>query len=342
VDTLMGGSSNVAQTLWTAYNGVAHASMATVIGQILPVVSAAMAGVLALMVLIAGKNMMFGELPIGEGVTRIVRALVVSALLTAGTFNTYVATFFTQTVPNQVASAMSGGQSQAGAPAFDSLINAMTNMGAHARAQMVGLLYVGDRIAVWLIEMAAKGFIALCFLVWAIAAITIYFIVPLIALLLPMWLFDRTRAFGERIIGFIIGLLLVQALALMVAAVFVTQENQLVAQYTSNVMASPPANPEFSMNAGSLSFTGFDEGLAGTGPNPLASPQQSTINTDAALEAMLAIMFTLIFGFFLLGSVTVIAFTIAATSGFSAGAIVGMVTGTVIRIVTAGRAGARP
>ena len=53
--------------------------------------------------LIAGKNLMFGELPMGEAVTRGVRALVVSALLVAGTFNTYVTTFLTQTLPQQLA-----------------------------------------------------------------------------------------------------------------------------------------------------------------------------------------------------------------------------------------------
>ena len=215
--SLMGGST-VAQTLWTGYSGVAQSAMSTVLGQMIPVVAAAMSGVLMLVVLIAGKNLMFGELPIGEAVTRSVRALVVSALLTVSTFNTYVATFFTQTVPNQLASAMSGGQAQAGAPAFDAMIDALTKIGAQTRAQMIGLQYIGDRVAEWVIEFAGKALISGCFLVWAVASLLVYFCVPLIALFAPMWLFDRTRAYGERAVGYVVGLVLVQALTLMVAA----------------------------------------------------------------------------------------------------------------------------
>ena len=57
--------------------------------------------------------------------------------------------------------------------------------------------------------------------------------------------------------------------------------------------------------------------------------------TDAALEALIALAFTLVFGFFLLISTTVIGFTVAATSGFSAGSVVGFVTASVTNAVSA-------
>ena len=86
------------------------------------VVAAAMSGVLdASLVLITGKNLMFGELPIGEAVTRGVRALVVSALLIVEHIQHLRRDFFTQTFRNQLASRDKRRRSAGGAPAFDAM-----------------------------------------------------------------------------------------------------------------------------------------------------------------------------------------------------------------------------
>ena len=87
----------------------------------------------------------------GEAVTRGVRALVVSALLVAGTFNTYVTTFLTQTLPQQLAQAVGTGSATAsGAASFDTMVDTLTKMGVQAQAQMIGLQYLGYQVAEWL------------------------------------------------------------------------------------------------------------------------------------------------------------------------------------------------
>ena len=109
------GGSTIFQTIWNNYNTAAQTALHSTVGSMIPIIAAVMAGILSLMVLIAGKNMMFGELPVGEAVTRGVRALVVSALLVVGTFNQYVTTVLTQTLPQQLAQAVgTGGGTTAG------------------------------------------------------------------------------------------------------------------------------------------------------------------------------------------------------------------------------------
>ena len=81
---------------------------------------------------------------------------------------------------------------------------------------MIGLQYLGYQVAEWLIEAAAKVFVAMAFLVWMLASLEVMFFLPVIVLVLPAWLFDRTRAWGERAIGFILGLILTGTLTLMV------------------------------------------------------------------------------------------------------------------------------
>ena len=165
--------------------------------------------------------------------------LVISALLVAGTFNTYVTTFLTQTLPQQLAQAVGTGSGTAsGASSFDTMVDTLTKLGLQAQAQMVGLQYLGYQVAEWLIEAAAKVFVAMAFLVWMLASLEVMFFLPVIVLVLPAWLFDRTRAWGERSVGFILGLILTGTLVLMVANVFITQETQLMAQF-ANTATSP-------------------------------------------------------------------------------------------------------
>ena len=81
---------------------------------------------------------------------------------------------------------------------------------------MIGLHYIGYRVAEWLIEAMAKVFVAMAFLVWGRFPGGDFFL-PAIVLLLPAWLFDRTRAWGERATGFVLGLILTGTLTLIVA-----------------------------------------------------------------------------------------------------------------------------
>lgn len=340
----MGGTSSVFQTLWSGWSAASQSATQTNLANIIPFAVSLLSGAIMLLVLATGKNMMFGEVRLGEAVTRGVRALVITALLTAGAFNTYVTTPLTQTIPNAISSAVSGGQSTAGAAAWDALNDATTSAAAHARAQMVpSLFYAGDRAALWLIELATKGLNALCFLVWAVATSVVYFALPVIALMAPAWLFDRTRGWAERAIGFVLGLVLTQALTLMVSATAISLERQFFAQYSTAVTSPATTNQNFATNGGNVVWTEF--GPVNTTTGQVASGAgavASTVNTDAANEALMNMFITVLFGFFVLGATSTIAFLIAASSGFSAGSIVGGVTYVVQRAASgANKAGRR-
>ena len=229
----------------------------------------------------------------GEAVTRGVRALVVSALLVVGTFNQYVTTFLTQTLPQQLAQAVgTGGGTAAGAASFDTMVDTLTKLGLQAQAQMVGLQYLGYQVAEWLIEAAAKVFVAMAFLVWMLASLEVMFFLPVIVLVLPAWLFDRTRAWGERSVGFILGLILTGALVLMVAGVFINQETQLMAQF-ANTATSPPGNP--SSLAALLGSAGVNSPITGQ-----SLGGGGTLNGASAVETMISMLITLVAGFLVL------------------------------------------
>ena len=175
-------------------------------------------GCLQLLVLITGTNLLYGKMDAGECARRIVTALVVSALMTPAVFNQYITTTLTQTIPNEITQAIVNGANGAtGATGFDSLMNAITHSAAAARAQMPFPFYISERVGLWMAELAAKFFIACSFIVWALSALTVYFLVPLLAFLAPTFLFNATRSYGERWAGKMVALILAQTIALMVA-----------------------------------------------------------------------------------------------------------------------------
>jgi TrbL/VirB6 plasmid conjugal transfer protein len=328
------GGSTIFETIWNNYNTAALAALHSTLGSMIPVVAAAMGGILSLMVLIAGKNLMFDELPMGEAVTRGVRALVISALLVAGTFNTYVTTFLTQTLPQQLAQTVGTGSGTAsGASSFDTMVDTLTKLGLQAQAQMVGLQYLGYQVAEWLIEAAAKVFVAMAFLVWMLASLEVMFFLPVIVLVLPAWLFERTRAWGERSVGFILGLILTGTLVLMVANVFITQETHLMAQF-ANTATSPSANP--SSLAALLGSAGVNSPITGQS----LGGGGSTLNGASAVETMISMLITLVAGFLVLATTSVVALLVMASGGFSAGGVISAVANAITRgLAAATRAG---
>jgi type IV secretory pathway VirB6-like protein len=313
------GGSSIFQTIWNGYSQVAQQATGQLVTDILPVVAATVIGCLQLLVLISGTNLLYGKLDAGEAARRIVTALVVSALMTAAVFNQYITTTLTQTIPNEITQAIVNGANGAtGATGFDSLMNEITHSAAAARAQMPFPFYISERVGLWIAELACKIFIAFSFIVWALSALTVYFLVPLLAFLAPTFLFNATRSYGERWAGKIIALILAQTIALMTAAVVISQEGRWFQQMAQNVTASANANLGFSMNAGDLNFGEFALGA----PNPVAPGQNATINTDYAVETMMGMCVSLIVGFMLLAATTSIAYGIGGGGGWNSGPVV--------------------
>lgn len=337
--------SQINQTLFAGWDAAAQSASQSNLASMMPLAVSLLSGAVMLSVLITGKNMMFGEIGLGSVATRAVRAWVIVTLLTAGAFNTYITTPLTQTLPNAIASAVSGGSTTtAGGAAWDGLIDATTNSAAHARTPMhPEIYYVGSLVAVWIAEMFTKLFTEACAFVWELAKNVVWFALPLICLLLPTWLFDRTRAWGERSVGFVLGLVLTQTLVLMVAATTVSLERQFFADFSNAVTATPgTTNPGFQTNAGNNTvWTEFGpiDPMTGTVPSGAGSVP-STVNTDAAVESVVNMMIAIFFGWLMLMATSTIAFLVVAVSGFSASGVVSnMVSSTIQAGSNATRAG---
>jgi hypothetical protein len=133
--------------------------------------------------------------------------------------------------------------------------------------------------------------------------------------------FNRTRAWGERSGGFILGLILTGALVILVAGVFVTQERQLMAQFAT-AASSPPANT--SSFAQLLGMAGVNSPITG---QQLGGNAAASLNGASAVETMLSMLITLCAGVIALGLTSVLALLVLASQGMSAGSIIGAAAG---------------
>lgn len=314
--------STVYQFLWDQYSAVAQQATQTVVGTILPIVSAGTIAVLHLYIVLWGISTANGEMSAAEFGRRFARLYLVVALMSAATFNAQITTTLTQTIPDMIGQAIGGQANLTGAQGFDAENNQITRFSASLRAQMTPpIFYIGNLVAVWLVETACKGLNGLSFSVWALARMVVYFVVPLLALIGWLFLFKKTQHFVEAALGKIVSLFLIQALALMVAAVTVTTTAVWFDRYGATIAAQTPnQNLQMAGDNGALAFsafTGNNENIPGGGA-PQANPTNAqTINVDSSLEVMLNLVVVLAFGFVLLGSTTVIAYSIGGGGGMN-------------------------
>lgn len=317
------GGSTVAQFLFDAYHTNLAQAVTSTLRQILGAVAATVQGALMIYIIILGKNLAFNSMSANQGMTRIMRAVIVMALMTAANYQTYIATPITTTVPDFISNAVTGNQTLTGAQGWDALLNQIHNAAAQIRAQTVGISYIADRVIVWIIEKWAEITILCCFFIWLLAMAAVDFLMPLGAFVIPFYLFDATRSFTERWIGKIIALFLVMAVNMMLGQVVVFQDAQYLQKFAQNI-AARPANNGFNLNP-NLEGPGLFE------PTTPGQPAGQTVNVDSAIDTLGNALLVFLFGLFLMAIISGIALYIGGASGFSVAPVINTAT-SIIRL----------
>jgi TrbL/VirB6 plasmid conjugal transfer protein len=303
----MGGSTTM-QFLWTAYNTNLAQAVVNTATLILGGLAVTMQGVLGLYIIIIGKQLMFNELGAGPGVTKMVRAIVIMSLMSAANFQTFVATPITTTVPNFINNILTGSQGLVGAQGWDALINKVDNYSNQVLGQAVGVEYLADRVTIWAIGVTAKIVIACCYFIYSLSTAAADILVPVIAILLPFYLFDVTRQYVERAAGKVVALFLVMIITLMLGQIVVYQDGQYLQKYSANIAAEPPAQ--------GFNFMPDNDNLGLLPTTPGAVPG-ATINPNSAIGTFGNALVVMIYGLFLMAISTGIALYIGGASGFS-------------------------
>jgi type IV secretion system protein VirB6 len=182
-----------------------------------------MRGALMLMVAVAAVLVWTGRLDLWWVVRRVVTALVIIALLQAGTYNQYVRDFFWTTVPNAIASAFAGGMVNAtAARRFDLISDAASHVVAAADAQASGIWNIRAQIGIALAHGVMLDTIGLCFALWLVARVATALLISVGPFLLIAAVFDATRgwvmAWAGKLVSLAVWSLCSTALAEMMLA----------------------------------------------------------------------------------------------------------------------------
>ena len=181
-----------------------------------------------LYVLITGYLVLVGRLDKSVLAGRIIRIVALAALLTsAATFNSYVRDLFLVTIPTTVGSALTGAPIAAGpAGQFDVIWNATARISADTIAQASGFSYIGERIAIRILDAATITPLVMIFLMWIVTRVVMGLVIALGPFLLGLYLFDATRPFVNRWVGKLVALTLVQVSAAVLMQLLIGGFNQ--------------------------------------------------------------------------------------------------------------------
>nr|WP_302479809.1 type IV secretion system protein [Roseicella sp. DB1501] len=171
-----------------------------------------------LYVVIAAVLVMYAKMDGWDAVKRGVRAMAIIALLQAGTYGSMVREQFWTTIPNLVATSLSGNVTAiTAAQRFDRVDMAASNLIARADGQAAGLLNLRPQIAISFAQAAIKVFLLVSFALWLVSRVATALLIAVGPFLLIAWLFDATRGWVLQWIGKLIGLAVWQLCAAILA-----------------------------------------------------------------------------------------------------------------------------
>jgi len=207
--------------------GVTH-----VVSSALSAVAPELATLLTLFVIIQGMMIMFGQYNAWAGVTAILKAAIISALLTASLFASYVQTPLTQTIPNWI-STMIGG-APPGVSQFDALESAIEHFGAGIIQQASGFSGIAIRIEVAILVIGCIAFLGVGALIWELTTGFLNLVVCLGPIAILAYLFRPTQGITERWIGKMIGLLMLYLLIVILLQIAITSEVSFIHAVQNN------------------------------------------------------------------------------------------------------------
>lgn len=222
---------NLFSTIWNGYNNTLVQGAVQNVSAGLSAVAAIIQAVLGLYVLITGGMMLFGGMSFDVGIRRVVRALLVAAVLTPANYNQWVVQTFTQTLPDWIAQSVGqGGSNASGAQQFDTLRQSVIKMVADIKTQATGLSYIAARIEIALAGMFCELALLLCFVIWFLSRAAMALVVCIGPFVIPFYLFDATKGVPERWIGKLIDYAILILLVLVVLQIVQTQDASLIGQ----------------------------------------------------------------------------------------------------------------
>lgn len=320
------GGSTLAQVIFGLFAGPAlNAASKGVVANVLHIVAAYVTPIISLTTVLVAKRALYNAISIDELVSRMVRTMLVLALCTPAVFNARVSQAVLVDIPAQIAATGTGvvAAPQDVAKNWDGIYNRVANVSARLRAQATGWQYMITQGVIWLGEIICYGFITLSLMAFLCSAVASAFMLPMVALTLPLLCFDATTPWALGAIGKQLALFAVMAVSVWLGAFVAHQIVAYMVDYVQMVTASPPSDT-FRMNAGANQGDALFSSLGITGgagepmmPPPTAGDTTATVNVTAGIQMILNLICVVMVGAFIQGIMVAMALAVFNGAGFS-------------------------
>ena len=186
------------------------------------VVQGPLTAIVVLWIIVTGILVMRGDVGARTGITRLISvSLVVGILMSATLYNEYITDFFTQGIPNWIASSFEGVSGIApSAQQFDTLWMKSTAVFGEVGQglQWYNVIY---NIELAILEIAVAIPIGVMFLIFEVAKIMLDVVVSIGPFLLLGYLFSATKGIADRFIGKLISLAILILLVDIVLSIII-------------------------------------------------------------------------------------------------------------------------
>ena len=216
--------TNAFQFLFEAYYTGLIAAVTAQATRGLSAVAAVLQAIIVIYVALVGLTVLWGKTDAGEMQERVLRVLLVAALLTPIHFNAWVIdTFMNQTLA--FSSQVANGGTPGTLPAqFDETALAVDNMRGQMMAQASGFANVGARVEIGFISGAIGLTLICCFCVMLGAYAMVGLVIDVATVTLVGYLFKTTRGIADRTIGKLIGLSLLGLMVRILLQLIIVQD----------------------------------------------------------------------------------------------------------------------
>ena len=208
-----------------AFSAAFSAGLDNTLFSILEGIAAPLSAVLVVWIIIQGILVMRGDLDTRRGVNRIIKVVLVYALISGATYYTnYVQNWFIYTVPQWVSSVAGGPQTFLGIPLSLDAVLQLAQQGLERIASQIGTENTTDESSYQTAKTILYGTLFTVFALYEVTTIMTSVLLAIGPLFIVGYLFDATKQITERWIGQLINYAILLLLINIVAVIVVEAE----------------------------------------------------------------------------------------------------------------------
>jgi type IV secretion system protein VirB6 len=212
--------------------------MVTTVNTAMLAIQGPLTTLVVLWIIVSGILVMRGDIGVRSGIGRIVSvSLVVGLLMSTTLYDDYIVIFFTNGLPNWIATAIGTGGTTTEPSTFNQMWASSQMVLEGAGKGLNSITQIVPEFELAILDVLVIIPIGIIFLIWEVAKIMTDIVVCLGPFLLAGYLFTATKGIADRFVGKLISLGILTLLVDVVLAILINAINNYIATTSADIVA---------------------------------------------------------------------------------------------------------